>query len=68
MLISVLPSHRGTAAFQTTFPSWIMHVMASDPCVLMKPSSQVNDTELPSRKWSPNRWPLMGMPGSWHSF
>ena len=34
--------------FQTTLPSFRMQVMVSEPWVLMKPSSQRKDTELPS--------------------
>lgn len=44
-----------------------MQVMVSEPWVLMKPSSQRNDTELPSWRLSPNRFPFTGTPGSGHS-
>lgn len=41
--------------------------MVSVPWVLIKPSSQTTEMELPSWKLSPKRRALMGMPGSGHS-
>lgn len=61
------PSHRSTALFQTTLPSFRMQVMVSEPCVPRKPSSHRKEMELPSWRLSPNRFPFTGMPGSGHS-
>lgn len=62
-----LPSHLSTALFHTTFPSFKMQVMVSDPWVRIKPSSHRKDTELPSCRLSPNLFPFTGTPGSGHS-
>ncbi|TNN72287.1 hypothetical protein EYF80_017439 [Liparis tanakae] len=42
----------------------MVQVMVSVPWVLMKPSSQTTEMELPSWKLSPKRRALMGIPGS----
>lgn len=50
-----------------TFPRSNWQEIVSVPWVLMKPSSQTTEMELPSWKLSPKRRALMGMPGSGHS-
>lgn len=50
-----------------TFPLSSWQEMVSVPWVLIKPSSQTTEMELPSWKLSPKRRALMGMPGSGHS-
>lgn len=61
------PSQRGTALSHTTLPSFRMQEMVCEPWVLTKPSSHRNETELPSWRLSPKRFPLTGTPGSGHS-
>jgi len=62
-----IPSHLGMSPLHITLSSSRWHVMVSAPCVLMKPSSQTTEMELPSWKLSPKRLPFKGMPGSGHS-
>lgn len=62
-----VPSHLGMSPLHITLPSSRWHVMVSAPCVLMKPSSQTTEMELPSWKLSPKRLAFNGMPGSGHS-
>lgn len=62
-----VPSHLGMRPLHITLPSSRWHVMVSAPCVLMKPSSQTTEMELPSWKLSPKRLAFNGMPGSGHS-
>lgn len=62
-----LPSHLGIGPLHMTFPLSSWQEMVSLPWVLMNPSSQTTEMELPSWKLSPKRRALMGMPGSGHS-
>lgn len=62
-----LPSHLGIGPLHMTFPRSSWQEMVSLPWVLMNPSSQTTEMELPSWKLSPKRRALMGMPGSGHS-
>lgn len=62
-----VPSHLGMRPLHITLPSSKWQVMVSAPWVLMKPSSQTTDMELPSWKLSPKRRAFKGMPGSGHS-
>lgn len=62
-----VPSHLGMRPLHITLPSSKWQVMVSAPWVLMKPSSQTTDMELPSWKLSPKRLAFKGMPGSGHS-
>lgn len=62
-----VPSHLGIRPLHITLPSSRWHVMVSAPCVLIKPSSQTTEMELPSWKLSPKRLAFSGMPGSGHS-
>lgn len=62
-----LPSHLGIRPLHITLPSSRWHVMVSAPCVLINPSSQTTEMELPSWKLSPKRLAFSGMPGSGHS-
>lgn len=62
-----VPSHLGIRPLHITLPSSRWHVMVSAPCVLIKPSSQTTEMELPSWKLSPKRLAFSGIPGSGHS-
>lgn len=62
-----LPPHLGIGPLHITFPSMRIHVIVSVPWVLMNPSSQITEMELPNWKLSPKRRALMGIPGSGHS-
>lgn len=62
-----LPSHLGMGPLHMTFPFSSWQEMVSAPWVLIKPSSQTTEMELPSWKLSPKRRALIGMPGSGHS-
>lgn len=62
-----LPPHFGIGPLHITFPSIRIHVIVSVPWVLINPSSQITEIELPNWKLSPNRLALIGIPGSGHS-
>lgn len=62
-----LPPHLGMGPLHITFPSISIHVIVSVPWVLINPSSQITEIELPNWKLSPNRRALIGIPGSGHS-
>lgn len=62
-----LPPHLGIGPLHITFPSISIHVIVSVPWVLINPSSQITEIELPNWKLSPNLLALIGIPGSGHS-
>jgi len=46
--ILYIPPHLGIGPLHITFPSISMQVIVSVPCVLINPSSQITEIELPS--------------------